>query len=133
MSDVKTTEAPVVEDEAAVTPAPPVRMMDHSNKWNVDGLRAARSVKDGEEVLCTATKTPLYYTREGGGEVMLASHGDCYNCGHIFHTSYLASSNDGKDSYPIRYVGRWCIDCQKLAPEDWEETPEDWDKWARLG
>ena len=103
------------------------KFLANDNAWNKDGLRRARTNKDGEEIICTATKIPLYYEKENGSRIPLESYGTCCNCKNVFHASYLyATDTHSGAPWPVVYRGRFCIDCFKLDPGEWEEPPEDW-------
>ncbi len=82
-----------------------------NSQQDINDIRNTQQVND-EIIICTATKAELFYTDKLGFTKMLNSCGECDECGHIFHESYLYSY-DGleKASWPVFYEGRYCKDC----------------------
>ncbi len=106
----------------AKSTVPPAKFLSEGNEWNVEGLRAARTKKDGDEIICTATKTPLFYKRADSVKIMLNSFGLCENCDLPFHISYLHKTESFENtSWPIEYDGLWCNTCWSLPSEEWSE------------
>jgi hypothetical protein len=102
-----------------------VRQLNRDHTCNVEGLLSTRKDTDGEIVSCSITEEPLYFVREDGFKVQLATYGVCYNCDAHVHESALATV-DGmqKTSYPVTYIGYWCQPCDGLEENEWRSTQE---------
>jgi hypothetical protein len=88
------------------------KVLTADQRWNSEGLLKDRKSEDGEVVLCTATKAPLYYFRKDGTKVMLATFCECVECTLPFHESYLhIPEGTDKSHWPIEYGGFHCKDC----------------------
>lgn len=107
------------------------KMLKANNEWNIEGLRAARSDNDSDEVTCPITERALFYVKDNGNKVMLDSFGICYNCQKVLHASHLKFADSTAHSWPVEYEGAWCLDCAKLSPLEWAEPVENWSKVGR--
>lgn len=103
-----------------------VKYLKSDNSWDAKAILESRENDDGDIVACTATKTPLFFTRKDGVKIKIASHGNCYTCGHLFHENYLHSwEQESITDYPIIHVGRECKDCWKLPWKEGSAQSED--------
>jgi hypothetical protein len=90
----------------------------------VDNLANFIKGKGRDEVLCTATKIPLYFIKDDGFKGILNSFGKCDNCDNLFHTSYLRTNGAAMAPWAIEYIGYWCNTCWGLPESEWSESTE---------
>lgn len=116
----------MVKSEISSEQSEAVRSTTVANSWDIEGLRAARTREDGEEISCGDTKIPLYYIRADGYKVMLNSFGTCVNCQAAFHISRLNRAKDCENSsWPVEYEGSWCMTCWDLPETEWAENQKE--------
>jgi hypothetical protein len=106
MSTVNQVNVDSAEDNTASN------ILAENNQLNSEDIKSISQDGKNEIVICTATKTELFYIDKFGFTNVLSSCGKCDDCGLMFHESYLYF-NDGveKVPWPVFYVGVSCKDC----------------------
>jgi hypothetical protein len=93
-------------------PRPKVRNILHgNNRWNVEGLKAARRDTDSDIFVCEISGEELYYVQDDGRKVNLRTHGVCCECERLVGVNSINNHGADRARWPVVYVGAHCIEC----------------------